>query len=139
MELELIRTYHSRATNGILLLSAKRVCYTIELPWKNNQCLVSCIPEGRYEIRKRYSPRFGWHLLIVNIPARNGILFHPANDAVKELKGCIAPVTTLSAPGKGALSALAMQKIMALVSPVLDHRKPLFLTIKSNNNHEENS
>ena len=131
MELELIRTYYPRATNGILLLSAKRVCYTIELPWKNNKCLVSCIPEGRYEIRKRYSPRFGWHLLLVNVPGRQCILFHPANDAIKELKGCIAPVSILSASGKGNLSALAMQKLMALVSPVLDHRQPLFLTIKS--------
>lgn len=138
MELELIRTYHPRATNGILLLAGKRVCYTIELPWKNNKCLVSCIPEGRYEIRKRYSPRFGWHLLLVNVPARQCILLHPANDALKELKGCIAPVTSLLAPGKGILSKMAVNKLLAILSPALDYRQPVFLIIKSNND-EENS
>jgi len=138
MELELIRTYHSPGTNGTLLLKGKRVCFTIELPWKNNQSRISCIPEGRYELKKRYSPRFGWHLLLVNVPGRQCILIHAANDAAKELKGCIAPVSGLSAPGKGILSSLALQKIIALVSPVLDHNKPLFLIIKSNDN-EENS
>lgn len=126
MQLELIRTYHPQGTNGILLLKGKRVCFTIELPWKNNQSRISCIPEGRYELKKRYSPRFGWHILVVNVPARSFILIHAANDAGKELKGCIAPVAELSAPGKGNLSKLALQKLLAIVSPVLGCNQPLY-------------
>ena len=131
MELELIRTYHPQGTNGTLLLKGKRVCFTIELPWQYNQSRISCIPEGRYELKKRYSPRFGWHILIVNVPGRSFILMHTANDARKELKGCIAPVAELSAPGKGNLSKFALQKLLALVSPVLAYNQPLFLIIKS--------
>lgn len=31
-------------------------CVTIELPWKDNQRSVSCIPEGDYKMRLRRSP-----------------------------------------------------------------------------------
>jgi hypothetical protein len=71
------------------------------LPWKNNETRVSCIPEGKYFIKKRYSQKFQWHLEIENVQNRSLILFHPANNALQELNGCIAPVTKLSGPGLG--------------------------------------
>tara|TARA_R110000868_G_scaffold138960_1_gene353545 strand:+ start:28635 stop:28823 length:189 start_codon:yes stop_codon:yes gene_type:complete len=37
------------------------------LPWKNNETKVSCIPEGKYFIRKRYSNKFKWHLEVVHV------------------------------------------------------------------------
>ena len=101
MKLELIRTYYPEGTNGEIFLNGNRVCSTIELPWKNNAPQVSCIPEGEYVLRKRYSPRFGQHYLLINVPGRSFILIHPANDALKELKGCIAPVSFLTGAGKG--------------------------------------
>jgi hypothetical protein len=131
MELELIRTYHSLGTNGILLLNGIRVCYTIELPWKNNQSRVSCIPEGRYELRKRYTPRFGYHLLVENVPGREWILLHAANDGLKEIKGCIAPASQLVGQGKGILSRIALKKLMTIVMPCLEKHQSLFLIIKS--------
>jgi hypothetical protein len=73
--------------------------YTIELPWKNNQAGVSCIPEGKYDLVKRWSPKFGSHLQILNVPGRELILIHPANDALLELRGCIAPVCLLTGAG----------------------------------------
>lgn len=130
MELQLIRTYHPQGTNGELLLNGKRVCFTIELPWKQNRSRISCIPEGRYELRKRYTPRFGMHLLLLDVPGRDWILIHAANDALKEIKGCIAPVSQLTGHGKGILSRIALQKLMTIVLPVLNDRKPLYLTIK---------
>jgi hypothetical protein len=67
----------------------------------------------------------------VNVAGRNLILLHPANDAEKELKGCIAPVSILTAEGKGAESRKAMGKITSLVFPELEKGNKVFITIKS--------
>lgn len=129
MELELFRNYEPDGTNGELVL---KVCNTIELPWLQNQRNVSCIPEGRYELKRRVTQKRGQHLLVMNVKSRDGILIHPANDAKKELRGCIAPVTTLTGPGKGNYSRLANEKLKALVLEALDRKEKVFITIKSN-------
>lgn len=128
MELELIRTYFPNGTNGEILL---QLCNSIELPWLDNQHQISCVPEGRYELKKRYSPKFGWHLQLMNVPGRDLILMHPANDAVKELEGCIAPVSFLIAEGKGSESRKALEKITSLIFPELEKGNKVFVTIKS--------
>ena len=96
MELELIRTYFPNGTNGELYHAGSRLCFTIELPWKDNHAGVSCIPEGRYALVKRYSQKFHWHLQLNAVPGRDAILIHPANNALLELRGCIAPVSILN-------------------------------------------
>ncbi len=128
MDLELIRRYDPDGTNGELKLV---VCNTIELPWLRNQRSISCIPEGRYELKKRVTKKRGQHLLVVNVKGRDGILIHPANDARKELRGCIAPVTTLTGPGKGSQSRLANERLKALVLEALERNEKVFITIKS--------
>jgi hypothetical protein len=130
MELELVRTYFPAGTNGQILYQSAHIACTIELPWKDNHTGVSCIPEGRYRLLKRYSPRFEWHLLVKDVPAREDILIHPANDALKELRGCIAPVSTITGPGKGWESRLAVKRLHDLVFPALARDEPVFLTIK---------
>ncbi|MBY0435094.1 MAG: hypothetical protein K2U26_13380 [Cyclobacteriaceae bacterium] len=131
MELELIRSYEPDGTNGELRCNGKLVCYTIELPWLQNQRYISCIPEGRYELRKRFVQKYGAHLLVVDVPNRSWILIHPATDAKLHLKGCIAPVTNLIAPGKGSESRLANEKLKALVLQALERKEKVFMTIKS--------
>ena len=66
------------------------------------------------------------------MPKRDLILIHPANDAVKELKGCIAPVSILQAEGKGLRSRIAMERLKEAVYPALDQDKTVLLIIKSN-------
>lgn len=131
MELELIRTYFPNGTNGELLHNNKRVCSTIELPWLDNKQRVSCIPEGRYELTKRYSQKFGHHLLVNEVKGRELILIHPANDAIKELKGCIAPVSVCNGEGKGNNSKLSLKKLLAVTSIEFDKGNKVFITIKS--------
>lgn len=131
MKLELIRTYFPDGTNGTIFLNGKILCYSIELPWHNNKPRISCVPEGTYELIKRYSPTHKWHLELNKVPNRQLILIHAANDAVKELKGCIAPVSLLTAEGKGSESRKALKILTALVFPVIDQKKQVFLTIKS--------
>jgi hypothetical protein len=131
MQLELIRVYHTLGTNGVILLNGEKICAAIELPWKNNQPRISCIPEGKYTLIKRYSPRHGWHLQVMDVPGRQYILIHPANNAALELKGCIAPVAAHTGIGRGLQSRNALQKLKALVYPVLAKKQPVFLIIKT--------
>lgn len=63
-------------------------CRTLELPDKGNAKRISCIPEGIYDVVKRYSPKFKDHFHILNVPNRDYILIHPVNF-VKDLLGCI--------------------------------------------------
>ena len=131
MELELIRTYHLAGTNGKILLQDRLMMYSIELPWKDNRARGSCIPEGRYELAKRWSPKFDRHLLLMNVSGRKGILIHPANNALQELKGCIAPVSLITGAGKGIRSRLALETLTGLVYGALDRHDQVFLNIKS--------
>lgn len=131
MELNLERTYFLEGTNGTLTCEGKLICLTIELPWKNNERKVSCVPEGNYTITKRYSKKYGWHLEVKDVKDRSLILIHPANNALKELQGCIAPVTKFSGPGLGLMSRVAFGKLKALVYPVLKRNEKVVLIIKS--------
>jgi hypothetical protein len=131
MELELIRSYFPNGTNGDLFCDGKHICFTIELPWLDNRPTVSCIPEGKYELEKYFSEHLGNHLHLKAVAGRSMIMIHAANDAEKELRGCIAPVSILTAEGKGLRSRLALKKILDLVYPTLEKKERVFLTIAS--------
>ena len=121
MEIVLKRMYFPEGTNGALSFEGKEICKTIELPWRNNKARVSCIPEGKYKIRKRFSAKFKWHLELINVKNRKYILLHPANNALKELNGCIAPVSQITGEGRGNESRKAFEKLKNLVFPYLEN------------------
>lgn len=131
MDLVLQRHYYKEGTNSTLFVNGHFICFMIELPWKDNQRTVSCIPEGTYEIRPRYSERFKAHLQVLGVTKRSLILIHPANDAQKELEGCLSPVSQLSGIGKGWSSRPAMQKLLSLCYQALECKAALRLTITS--------
>jgi hypothetical protein len=131
MVLILSRTYFLDGTNGKLECEGKLICKTIELPWKMNETKVSCIPEGKYFIKKRYSKKFQWHFEVTYVANRSLILFHPANNALQELNGCIAPVTKLSGPGLGLMSRKSFSKLKNLVYPILDKNESVGLIVQS--------
>ena len=83
MKAILSRRYTNTQTFGrLILLDGERVrlqILTLELPWNGNQRRVSCIPEGKYEVHKIFSPKFGKCFLVNNVPDRDGILFHAGN------------------------------------------------------------
>ena len=64
-------------------------CFTLELPWNDNQPNISCIPKGTYNVVKRHSKRFKNHFHILDVPGRSYILIHTANY-VSQLLGCVA-------------------------------------------------
>lgn len=131
MKLVLQRKYFFSGTNGTLSFKGKEICKTIELPWKENQRRISCVPEGTYRIRKRFSPKFKWHLEVISVKNRDLILFHPANDALKDLNGCIAPVSELTGERKGIRSRIAFERLKETVFPYLEKGFVIELIIKS--------
>ena len=131
MNLVLQRTYFKEGTNGALFNNDRFVGFTIELPWKENKKQVSCIPEGVYELRPRYSEKFKHHLVLENVPNRSLILIHPANDANKELQGCIAPVSSLTGIAKGLQSRVVFQKVLSACYQAFDRKEKVTLTIKN--------
>ena len=56
-------------------------CFTAELPWRDNQQSISCIPPGEYDCVIRQSPRFGKTYWVTNVPGRGHILIHAGNYA----------------------------------------------------------
>jgi len=70
-------------------------------------------------------------LEVLDVKNRSLILFHPANNALQELKGCIAPVTKLSGPGLGLMSRKAFTKLKYLVYKALDKKESVELIVQS--------
>lgn len=124
------RSYAPDGTNGTITYRGKHICHTIELPDKANAKRVSCIPEGRYKLTRYHSKRFPNTIGVSQVPNRSGILFHAANDALTELQGCIAPVTTLTGAGRGSESNNALNELRALVNCLWDMGGEVYLLIK---------
>lgn len=131
MDLHLHRTHYRAGTIGVLFHKQHFLCFCIELPWRANRPNTSCIPDGVYELERFHSPTFGHHLLVKGVPDRLGILIHPANDAEKELRGCIAPVMQLTGIAKGLSSRQALEKVMLRIEGVLEPGEAVFLVVGS--------
>lgn len=87
--LTLVRTESGKKqTLGLLIQNGKEIAKTMELPWRNNQSKISCIPCGEYQVVRRNSPKYGDHFHLLNVPGRQLILIHVANY-FSDLLGCI--------------------------------------------------
>ena len=84
--------FSDESTIGELFVNGERFCDTLELPYRDNQRSVSCIPTGEYKVRMRYpresATRDYLHLLVKDVKDRSFILFHKGNTA-KDTRGCI--------------------------------------------------
>lgn len=79
------RKYYPNYTISDAWCEGKLVCYFLELPWKDNQHDISCIPVGFYictydELLNKY-----W---VANVKNRELIQIHRGNS-VKDTKGCL--------------------------------------------------
>jgi hypothetical protein len=85
-------------------------CHTVELPWRDNACEISCIPCGTYRAVWRWSQghqRSLYHL--INVPMRSEVEIHSGNLAgdvskgyASEVRGCILPGLALGEFPKGS-------------------------------------
>lgn len=73
-------------TFGILVCE-DHAWWTVELPWKENQKKISCIPAGEYKCVVRNSPKFGKVYWLQNVENRSYILIHAGNYAGDKSKG----------------------------------------------------
>ena len=79
---------NEECTLGALFLDDKEICKTLELPWRDNQKGISCIPTGEYKLSPYPSSRFGEVYIVNDVPNRTGILIHTGNTA-SDIEGCI--------------------------------------------------
>jgi hypothetical protein len=70
-------------------------CKTLELPWKDNEKQISCIPIGNYKVVPRSSEKYKKHFHITNVPNRTWILIHFGNYFT-QIRGCILTGTGFS-------------------------------------------
>lgn len=66
------------------------ICKTLELPWKDNERSVSCIPEGRYHVIKQppKEDRPYHYFRLPKVTGRSGILIHRGTEPA-DSRGCI--------------------------------------------------
>jgi hypothetical protein len=88
-QVKILRTIkEDKQTLGMLFIDNVFECFTLELPWKENQRVVSCIPAGDYEVVKRFSETYKNHFHVLNVPDRDWILIHHGNYFTNT-RGCI--------------------------------------------------
>lgn len=77
-----------------MLLNNEPQVTTLELPWKDNQRRVSCIPDGDYTCKAVKGRKTSGGLYIpftyevLGVPGRDGILLHVGNT-ITDSEGCI--------------------------------------------------
>jgi len=127
-----------QGTPGAIFDGARRICFTMELPWRDNDPagdgddIVSCIPAGTYKVtylKRSASGKYEDVYHVHGVPNRSGVLIHSANYAgdtskgwKSDLLGCIAPcrsIGEMTPPGKkkqkaGIGSKLAMNDLHAV-------------------------
>jgi len=106
--------FSDESTIGELFVNGERFCDTLELPYRDNQRSVSCIPTGEYKVRMRYpresATRDYLHLLVKDVKDRSFILVHRGNKS-SHSKGCILVGMTSKQNFVGN-STLAMDLLM---------------------------
>ena len=80
------------STIGKLFLNGEWLCDTLENPYLDNQRNISCIPAGEYPVRLRVARESATkdylHLLVMDVPNRDLILFHIGNKS-SDTRGCV--------------------------------------------------
>ena len=118
MDLKLITFSTNVCTMGKLYNGDELICHTFELPDRNNNINVSCIPDGEYMLKMIASPKYGPCYKVHDVANRTNILIHEGNT-VDDTRGCIMPVSTygvLNGKVAGLSSGNAYVKLMALLA-----------------------
>lgn len=135
MELTLNRIFLGTvATIGELWVNDSHLCDTLEdrvRPEGEKVYGKTAIPEGTYEVKLTYSPRFKKILPeILNVPNFSGIRIHTGNSS-KDTEGCIL-VGTWDGKKEDWISdsRKAFDELMSLLQEATDKKEPITITIK---------
>jgi hypothetical protein len=137
--LKLARDYAATNTSGLVTHNSNYVCQTLELPWLNNQKNISCICEGVFQLKKRFTKKRGWHIWVTNVPNRDMILVHLGNDLDNkdgdkkiDSLGCICPnekIEMVKGRYEGVNSRDGLKAFNDLVFALLDAGNEVYLDI----------
>jgi len=86
-QIKIKRWYHNDCTIGRLSFGSFQ-CFTLELPDKDNQSSISCIPEGTYNFHTRVSGKNGFVIELEDVEDRTYIQVH-AGNYISQIEGCI--------------------------------------------------
>lgn len=136
MELKLNRIFlGSSATIGELYIDKKYIADTLEdrvRPEGEKVYGKTAIPEGTYEVKLTYSPRFKKILPeILNVPNFSGIRIHTGNSS-KDTEGCII-VGTWDGEKEDWVgsSKIAFDELMTLLEEATNNKEKVTITVKS--------
>lgn len=136
MELKLNRIFlGSSATIGELYIDKKYIADTLEdrvRPEGEKVYGKTAIPEGTYEVKLTYSPRFKKILPeILNVPNFSGIRIHTGNSS-KDTEGCIL-VGTWDGEKENWVgsSKIAFDELMTLLEEATNNKEKITITVKS--------
>jgi hypothetical protein len=123
MEFKLERQeYTNLSTIGSIYLDGDFICYSLELPYIDNQPFISCIPPDDYDLVPHNSDRHPNHFALIggtvsHFPEpgkeRSTILIHKGNFP-HEINGCIA-VGELKDRNQVIGSKAAFDRLMELI------------------------
>ncbi len=148
--LKLTRQYFKNFTVGKLWLNyndnnGNLICKTIELPNKENKKNISCIPTGKYIVKKHISPKHKTCLKVYDfdgkheVNGRADILIHAANminfnhdnnsetPVITELEGCIAPCSNVILKDGGVFGENSRENLKKLLKIVGDNSLELVI------------
>jgi hypothetical protein len=123
MNIRVVRlTQDDIATMGYLLNAENvRLGVTLELPWKDNQHGVSCIPAGSYECHRAVhhpdSPKHYGVWRLQNVPNRDAVDIHVGNS-VADTQGCILVGSAYAPDHRVVQSTAAFQRFMVFTQSV---------------------
>ena len=76
---------NEHATFGVFIFEMIPICVSLELPWRDNDRNISCIPEGMYNCSFD-----GDRYLVHHVPHRSAVQIHSGN-LPRDTRGCILP------------------------------------------------
>lgn len=109
---------------------------TIELPWRDNQHNISCIPLGTYPLSVLNDPERGLVFYVHDVPERDGVLIHPGAHP-SDTKGCILPglrYNWIEGEPWFSTSRLALDSLLS----DFQHNGPFSLSVELHNPYGEN-
>ena len=117
-------SHMEKATFGVFIYKAIPFAVSLELPWRDNQINISCIPEGTYTLSKRDDrDAYEFH----DVPGRTYIQLHLAN-LTAELEGCVAPGLSFE-PFDGKIAVRGSKSAFRALESILDGEKNFRLKI----------
>jgi hypothetical protein len=92
--------------------------YSGELPWRDNETDISCIPVGIYNCKWTYSNRFKRFMYLIRDDKRTGLRFHSANLMGDKQKGFMSQLNGCIALGE-KLGTIDKQKAILISQPAI--------------------